>query len=311
MDQERVDAFESPVEVVVEEPQCVSGLAFLALFLGATGIGFAPIFVRLSEVGPVSTAFWRVFLAQPILWSIFWFQDKTHPKAAKPEVGKQMGWLLLAGSIFCFNMSIWHWSIHFTSVANATIFSNMAPIFVTLVGYFLLKERVTLLFIVGLGLTLTGAFLIGGNSFSLGWDNLFGDLLGVLTAFFYGSYLMTVNHVRGRFSAPTVMAFAGVASVFWLSMLAPLTESNVIPQSTEGWLSVLGLAMVSHVMGQGMIAYGLGHLPTSLSSVILLFQPVVAAVAAWILLNEPMQTLQMFGGLVVLLGIYTAKRGAI
>ncbi|MCA9434299.1 MAG: DMT family transporter, partial [Candidatus Omnitrophica bacterium] len=80
---------------------------------------------------------------------------------------------------------------------------------------------------------------------------------------------------------------------------------------TEGWLSVLGLAMVSHVMGQGMIAYGLGHLPTSLSSVILLFQPVVAAVAAWILLNEPMQTLQMFGGLVVLLGIYMAKRGAI
>lgn len=288
-----------------------SGQAFLALMFGATAIGFAPIFVRLSEVGPTSTAFWRVFLAQPLLWSIFLVQRKTHPDTPKPKTRSEFGWLFLAGSIFCFNSAIWHWSIKYTSVANATLFSNLAPIFVTLAGFVFLAERVTRLFLAGLALTLLGAFLIVGDSISLGWDQIFGDLLGVLTAVFYAAYLMTVNHVRGRFSAPTVMAFAGVASSFWLGWLAPATESEVIPTLLSGWLAVFGLAAISHTMGQGTIAYGLGHLPTSLSSVVLLLQPVVAGLAAWAILGEGMGALQILGGMVVLLGIYTAKRGSV
>ncbi len=310
MKHQRVDAFESPVEVEMTEKPRVSSLAFFALLFGATAIGFAPIFIRLSEVEPTSTAFWRVFLAQPFLWVIFFLQKRSQPSTPKPENRVDLGWLFLAGSIFCFNAAIWHWSIKYTSVANATLFSNMAPIVVTLAGYLLLGERVTRLFIVGLALTLSGALLIGGDSFSIGWDQIYGDGLGILTAVFYGAYLMSVNHVRGRFSAPTVMAFAGVASSFWLIWISLATESNVVPSSVNGWLAVFGLATVSHVLGQGSIAFGLGHLPTSLSSVILLLQPVVAAIAAWVILNEPMGGIQIVGGIVVLLGIYVSKRGA-
>jgi drug/metabolite transporter (DMT)-like permease len=73
---------------------------------------------------------------------------------------------------------------------------------------------------------------------------------------------------------------------------------------------VLGLALVSHAAGQGLIAYALAHLPAAFSSVGLLLQPVVAALFAWLLLAEPLAALQVAGGMVVLAGIYLARRGS-
>ena len=48
-----------------------------------------------------------------------------------------------------------------------------------------------------------------------------------------------------------------------------------------GWTILLGLALISHAAGQGLIAYALAHLPATFSSVGLLLQPVVAAFFAW------------------------------
>jgi drug/metabolite transporter (DMT)-like permease len=59
-----------------------------------------------------------------------------------------------------------------------------------------------------------------------------------------------------------------------------------------------------------LIAYALAHLPAGFSSVSLLFQPVMAAVFAWVLLAEPLVALQIAGGVVVLVGIWLARRGS-
>ena len=67
---------------------------------------------------------------------------------------------------------------------------------------------------------------------------------------------------------------------------------------------------MSHAAGQGLIAYALAHLPAAFSSVGLLLQPVVAALFAWLLLAEPLAALQVAGGLIVLAGIYLARRGS-
>ena len=117
-------------------------LAFIALLAGAIGIAFAPIFVRLSEVGPSATAFYRLFLALPILW--LWMTMEGRKTAAPtPPVNARDYWqLLIAGLFFAADLAIWHWSIKFTSVANATLFANFAPIFVTLGARVLFGERI-------------------------------------------------------------------------------------------------------------------------------------------------------------------------
>ena len=113
------------------------GGSFLALVGGAVAIGFAPIFVRQSEVGPVSTAVWRVVLAVPVLWLIAALAPKDHPSTPPGDAspaGSATGWgmMLVAGLFFAADLAVWHFSIRFTSVANSTLLANFAPIFVVL-----------------------------------------------------------------------------------------------------------------------------------------------------------------------------------
>jgi drug/metabolite transporter (DMT)-like permease len=83
-----------------------------------------------------------------------------------------------------------------------------------------------------------------------------------------------------------------------------------MPQSATGWLVLAGLALIPHIAGQSLIAYGFAHLPAAFSSVSLLLQPVLAALYAWVLLGEAVGPVQILGGLVVLAGIYLARRGS-
>jgi len=100
-----------------------------------------------------------------------------------------------------------------------------------------------------------------------------------------------------------------VTAVF-LFPAALASGEQMLPASAFGWWMLVGLALVSHAAGQGLIAYALAHLPAAFSSVSLLFQPVMAALFAWALLAEGLVPLQILGGLVVLVGIYLARRGS-
>jgi drug/metabolite transporter (DMT)-like permease len=84
----------------------------------------------------------------------------------------------------------------------------------------------------------------------------------------------------------------------------------MLPASAYGWWILVGLALVTHAAGEGLIAYALAHLPAAFSSVGLLLQPVVAACFAWLLLSEPLLPLQIAGGLVVLAAIWLARRAS-
>ena len=130
-----------------------SSMALIALFAGAIGIAFAPIFVRLSEVGPVATAFWRLALALPLLALWMALQERGRKQgAARPA------WpmAVLAGLFFAADLAVWHWSIRLTSVANATFLANLAPVAVTLGAWILLGERARPVFFAGMLLSLAG-----------------------------------------------------------------------------------------------------------------------------------------------------------
>jgi hypothetical protein len=105
----------------------------------------SPIWVRVADVGPTASAFWRVMLAVPLLWILFFSLASKEKKAALPRAP-----FLLAGIAFAGDLAFWHWSIQYTSVANSTLLANLASIFVTLAAWVLWKQRPTSLFISGL-----------------------------------------------------------------------------------------------------------------------------------------------------------------
>lgn len=273
----------------------------IALVLGAVAIGFAPIFVRLSEVGPVATAFHRVALSLPVFALL--------ALRLGPPVGRT-GWAGcgLAGLFFAGDLSVWHVGILLTTIANAALFTNLAPVFVTLGLWLIWGQRPSRRFLLALAVSLAGAVLLMGGSLRLAPDRLAGDALSVLSGAFYGAYILAVGRSRPGVSAPVLMLWSGlVASAVLLPVALGLGEI-VLPQTGRGWAVVVGLALVSQVAGQGLIAWGLAHVPASIGSVVLLLQPAVAALVAWMLFGEALGGAEILGGAVILLGIHIARK---
>jgi drug/metabolite transporter (DMT)-like permease len=181
---------------------------------------------------------------------------------------------------------------------------------VTLVAWLVFKERFTRTFVLGLALAIGGAVVLMGRSLNVSTDALFGDALGLVTAMFYGGYILAVGKLRAEFSTATIMTWSGVVTAVALLPIAMLSGESLIAATAHGWGVLLALALFSHAGGQSLIAYALAHLPAAFSSVSLLLQPAAAAVLAWVLLGEPLGPWQAVGAAVVLAGILLARRGS-
>lgn len=274
------------------------------MICGASCIALAPLFVKVSEISPVATAFYRIALALPVLWLWHRHSDQTTSGTPYPRKHRLM---LLAGVFFACDLSVWHWSIKMTSVANATLLANFSPVFVTLGGWLLFRERVSGWFVFAVALGIFGAAIVMGDSLQLKGSYLTGDLLSLLAAVFYGAYLLTVSRLRQYASTPEIMTWSGLSCAAVLFVIAVTTEEDLIPLTAQAWAILAGLALISHAGGQSLITFALAHLGAAFSSLGLLLQPVVAALLAWGWLNESLRPWQLAGGLLVLVAIGIAR----
>jgi len=265
--------------------------------------------MRLADVSPLASAFWRMALAAPLLWT--WALARRRTDLAE---GKPIGFMpavAWAGLFFAGDISLWHLALHDTSVSNATLLSNFAPIFIALWMWLRFGERFAPLFLVGLVATLIGAvMLVAPNAISgeaVSATRTFGDGLGLASAVFYAAYLLAIKDARERYSTARLMAWSTTVTALVLLPIAMLGSDALLPQRASGWLPLFGLALVAQIGGQTVIAYALAHLPASLASVSLLIQPLTATVAAWLILGEKVEPIQMVGGALLVGGIAISK----
>ena len=272
-------------------------LALPVLLLGAMLISFSAIFVKASELGPVATGFYRMFLALPVF--AVWM---GHEASGRPLRYLPRRWRTVLG--------IWNWSARLTSAANATLLGTMAPIYVTLVGWLFFGQRFHILFLLGLAMAIVGAGLLLGVSFHLGGRPFLGDLLAMSVAVLYAGYLMTLSQLRRRFSTAMVMALSGIFTCLALLIVVLISGEAMLPASLRGWLILFALALMSQVAAQSAIAWALAHLRAAFGAVALLLTPVATALFAWPILGEAIGPLQALGGLTVLAGIALARLGS-
>lgn len=277
-----------------------AALAVTALFVGAACIGASALWVKVSETGPVSTAFWRVFLALPLLW-VWALAERGHPARAIPATERRL--MLWAGLYFAGDLIVWHWSIMLTSIANATLLANLAPIFVTLAAWILFHRTPSGRFLAGLATALAGMTMLIEGDFRLGGSQVLGDVLGVVSAIFYAGYQLVVTRLRASASTASIMAWSGAITAIIVLPLALASGEQFLPLTGGGWGKLIALALISQVVGQSLIAYAMAHLPSTFSSVGLLFQPVMATLFAWILLGETLGSLAIAGAITVLVSI--------
>nr|WP_026618140.1 DMT family transporter [Ensifer aridi] len=279
-----------------------------ALLIGGAAIGGSPIFVRLSEVGPMATAFWRVALA--LIPLVVWSQLRNGAATDKPPQRlSDYALLVLPGIFLAIDLGAWHLSLTMTSVANATLLANVAPVFVTLASWVLFRSPVSGIFVAGLATAIIGVVVLKGGPAALGGGDLAGDGIAIIAAMFYAGYILAIGRLRSRFSTNRIMLWSTASAAVCMLPLALFTEPSLLPPSAFGWAMLIGLAFVSHAGGQVAITYALAYLPPAFSSLTLLLQPVVAALLAWVLLSEPVGLMQAIGGAIVLIGILIARRG--
>jgi drug/metabolite transporter (DMT)-like permease len=283
--------------------RAIPSLALILLLMGACTVAFAPILVRISELPPVATAFYRLALAAPVLLIVLAWQ----PRQQQPGSVTGLMWIAVAGLAFAGDLGFWHLSIVYTSVANATLFANFAPVVVTAVAWLWLGERVRPLFLVALALALSGAILLIQSSRLLSPTHVVGDIYGLITALFYAAYLIAIKLARAHYGTWSVMAGSTLIGALALLPFAWVMDGVVWAHTLTGWLVLLGLALLVHIGGQGLIARAMADLPASFSSVALLLQPAVAAGLAWYLFGEALTLLQLAGAVAILAGVLLAR----
>ncbi|NNC24073.1 DMT family transporter [Salinisphaera sp. USBA-960] len=285
--------------------------AFYILIVGAVFISFAPIFVRLSTIGMLPTAFWRAVLAVPGLVIAAAMTPNKRNLRRTPARASDVGWFAVAGFMFAGDLGTWHFAIQYTSVADATLFPNTAPIFVAIFSFALFGTRFAPKFLFGMAIALIGVTLLLGLSINVDHEHLVGDALGLSTAMFYAGYFLAVARLRGEYTTPCVMAGTMIFTALFLAPAAWLAGTPALPASAAAWLPLIGLALLSQTLGQGLIAYAFAFLPPAFGAITLLIQPVLATAIAWLAFNEAVGGTQAAGIAIVLTGVLLARRGAL
>lgn len=276
----------------------------------------APIFAvwaRQGEggVGMWDSGFWRLFLGAVAMGLLFAAQrHRIVPRRGEFRGG--YGWLWLPGLAFAGDILAWHWSFEHTSVANSTLLANTSILWVTLFAWRFWGERPTRLFVIGASLAFAGmaALMLSSTTREppTDGDPVFGDILALLTSLFYATYQLLIKRFRREHSAPRLLFWSSTIGALILFPVAWLGPDPFWPGSLSAWGSLLGLGVLSHACGQGLIAYGLGGVPASLAAVALLLQPAATAVLGLILLGQSLVPMQVVGAVIVVGGLFLAIR---
>jgi drug/metabolite transporter (DMT)-like permease len=276
--------------------------AFGALVVGALAMGVSPVFVRLADVGPFASAFWRVALALPALWVWMRISERGTPARRRFSLP-----VLLSGLAFAGDLLFWHTAILRTSVANATFFATTAPIWVIAFGFLLFGERAGREILLGVAFCLAGGAALLAQSLRLAPETALGDGFGLATGVFFGLYFLSVEAARRSTGAARVTFEATLVTAAALFVVAKFSEPRLTPSSLKGVLALLGMAWVSHAGGQGLLALALGRLPATFSSLVIFLEAIAAALFAYLLLGEPISLVQGIGGVLIMAGIYIAR----
>lgn len=277
---------------------------FLMLALGATLIGFAPIFVKWSNLSPAAITFWRMLLALPLLVGFNYAVNKKIFFKVKSK--KTIFYAALASLAFTTDLTLWHYSMNITSVANATIIVNSAPVFVALLAFIFYKELPTKGFGKSFLITYTG--IIGLIIFSNNYANgkILGDFLCMIAALFYAIYLLIISKLNKETSLNIIFYTTFFCCLF--SIVPMLMHSkSFLPISSFEWINLLLMAFLCQFGGQFLITFGIGKISASNGSIGLLMQPLTATLLAALIFSEILNLMQILFVFITLIGIYFAR----
>ncbi len=289
---------ETPTTAALAAP---GTLAFGALLIANVALAFGPWFVRATEVGPVAAGFWRLSLAVPFLVLL------AAQQGARPtRLGRGVWVGLIAGGVcFAADLGSWHLGILRTTLANATLFGNAATLMFPIYGFLVARTWPTRTQGWALMLAAAGAALLLGRSYQLDAKNLAGDLLCILAGLLYTVYFILMARARTTLAPLSALVLSTLAGIVPLLVFALAMGERIVPVH---WGPLIGLALCSQVLGQGLMIYALGRFSPLVIGIALLIQPVVAGTVGWIVYGERLGLPDLVGVVMVAIALVLVRR---
>jgi drug/metabolite transporter (DMT)-like permease len=277
--------------------------ALVAMLAGAACLSTGAVWVKLAEVPPSVSAFWR--MAFGALFLGIWLLWTRRPFLAR---GKGSGLYLLAALAFAVDLFLYHRSILLVGPGLATLLANFQVFVLAVVGGLLFREALGSRFFGGLAMAIVGLWLMVG----IGWaaftpEYRVGVWFGLATALAYATYILLLRRAQQAVGASRPetglwQVSLACAAMMWLSVAVEGHSVVVTDAASLGYLALLGL--VTQVGGWLLILYAIPRLPASLVGLLLLLQPSLAFVWDVWLFARPVTTAEGFGIALALAGIF-------
>jgi len=267
-------------------------LPLAALIGGNVALALGPWFVRLADTGPVAAGFWRVGLALPVL-ALLARANRQALRGIPPGV---LLAVLLGGVLFALDLASWHVGIGMTRLANATLFGNSGSLILMVWGFIAWRRLPRGGEWLALAAALGGAAVLLGRSLDISPVSFMGDLYCLAAGLLYAGYLVILQDARKKLGSWALLTWSCAASAPVLLVLALALGEPVLPQGgAASWAPVVGLAISSQLIGQGLLVFALRHFSTLTVGIALLTQPAVAALAGWLAFDEVLGPLDLLG----------------
>ncbi|WYL99391.1 MAG: DMT family transporter [Gloeotrichia echinulata DVL01] len=298
-------------------------IAFILLSVALVALSFTAILIKLSvrEISANATVFNRLWIATIIfgLWNAInelrtkKLDDQIIPK--EPYQSREIILLVAVAVVHVVGRVLWSWSLTQTSAANATVLSNLPPLFTTLGAWLILGQSFNRRFVIGMVIALAGAFTLGLDDFLLSGDILnsqnaiIGDAAALLSSVFYAASFLIIERLRSRLPVQNILVWRCFLGTLFILPVVLTFEDQIFPISWFGWLTVFGLAAICEALGHGLVVYSLKYLSSSFVTIFLLLEPVMTAILAWFIFSESLSLVNLLALSFILQGIYLAKTG--
>lgn len=267
-------------------------IPFLALLAGASALAFGPWLVRLADVGPVATGFWRLSLALPFLFLLGQVLGQRVHWPRRPVVIT----ILIGAAFYAADLGLWNIGIHMTKLGNATLFGNISSFAFAAWGLWLVRSWPTRIQGFALLLAACGSAMLMTGSYELSARNFRGDIFALVAGLLYTGYLIGIERARTELPAIPLLF---LSSLFGAAMLLPASVALGEQVWPRDWTPVLMFAVSSQVFGQGLLVYAIGKLSPLVVGLVLLTQPAIAAFVGWAAYGEGLSVMDFAGAVAI------------
>ena len=293
----------------------------LGLLTAILAVSTASILIRFAQADAPSLviAALRISFASLVLAPIALLR---HRDELASLTRRELGLALLSGLFLAVHFATWISSLEYTTVASSVVFVSTGPLWVALVSPLLLKEHLGRAALVGLTLALLGGTIVGLADACV-WNNglacpslstalqgraMWGNFLALAGAWAVTGYLVIGRKLRAKMSLiPYIFVVYGMSALALIVLMFALGESPLGYQPAT-YLWILALALVPQLIGHSTYNWALRYLPASLVATANLGEPIGSAILALFILGEVPTPFTLFGGALILAGIYLASR---